>query len=144
MKIITIISVFILSSNQQVVENDNTQRILTAWLEMHNVGTEQAVGEFIRSYYSPELLSKMKNFDDHVKFYMTIIDDFGDIQFTIYKIEESFDHRLKVQLLKKGALAVSDPPSTEILVVEIDLDPENPKYLVKGLGMGALICYIKK
>jgi hypothetical protein len=144
MKIITLISAILLCSNPSSTENINTQKILTAWLEMHNTGTEEAVGEFIRSYYSPELLKKMKNFDDHVKFYMTVIDDFGDIQSIVYKTEETTDFRLKVQLLKKGILAVSNPPPTEILVVEIDLDPKNPEYLVKGLGMGALICYIKR
>jgi hypothetical protein len=144
MKIIALISTLLLCSNSSSTENLNTQKIFTAWLEMHNTGTEEAVGEFIRSYYSPKLLKKMKNFEDHVKFYMTAIDDFGDIQYIVYKTEESTDYRLKVQLLKEGALAISDPPPTEILVVEIDLDPENPQHLIRGLGMGALICYIKR
>ena len=32
----------------------------------------------------------------------------------------------------------------DILVVEIDLDPENPKYLARGLDLGALVCEIQK
>ena len=111
---------------------------------MQNLGTKPAVEHFIKNYYSPDVLQKMKNFDDHVNFYMTIIHDFGDIQDVIYKTEEDSNYSLKVQLLKKGTLLVPTPSPEEILVVEIDLDPENPKYLKRGLGMGALICYIKR
>lgn len=111
---------------------------------MQNSGTELAVKKFINNHYSPSLLGRMKNFNDHVNFYMTAIHDFGDIQEDVFKIEESSKYRLKVQLLKKDALLVPEPTPEEILVVEIDLDPDNPKYLKRGLGMGALICYIKR
>ena len=144
MKYLLILSVLIFSTLRSVEENSHTQRLLKAWLEMQNVGTKPAVEHFIKNYYSPDVLQKMKNFDDHVNFYMTIIHDFGDIQDVIYKTEEDSNYSLKVQLLKKGTLLVPTPSPEEILVVEIDLDPENPKYLKRGLGMGALICYIKR
>ncbi len=144
MKKVLILSVLMILVNWSFAENENTRRILDAWRKMHNAGTEQAVKSFIKEYYSPDLLSSMKNFDDHVNFYMTLIKDFGDIQETVYKTEESTKNRLKVQLLKEGSLLFPEPGPEEILVVEIDLDPENPRYLKRGLGMGALICYIKR
>jgi hypothetical protein len=139
-----ILSVLMFSANWSFAENEKTQRIFDAWLEMHNTGTEKAVGEFINDFYAPSALKKMKNFDAHVNFYMTMINDFGEMQDVIFKTEESTENRLKVQLLKKGSLAYPEPTPEEILVVEIDLNPENPEFLEKGLGMGALICYIKR
>lgn len=144
MKYILIITVLIFSTGRSPVENENTQRVLDAWLTMHNEGTKQAVREFIQDYYAPTVLKKMKNIDAHVNFYMTMINDFGDMQDVIYKTEESTKNRLKVQLLKKGSLVNPAPTPEEILVVEIDLSPDDPNYLEKGLGMGALICYIKR
>jgi hypothetical protein len=144
MKYILILSVLMFSADWSFAENEKTQRIFDAWLEMHNTGTEKAVGEFINDYYSTTALKKMKNFDAHVRFYMTMINDFGDLQAVIYKTEESSANRLKVQLLKKGSLVYPEPSPEEILVVEIDLDPSDSDFLEKGLGMGALICYIKR
>ena len=123
------------SVNRSLVENDKTKRIFDAWLEMHNAGTEKVVGKFINDFYSPSVLKKMKNFDAHVNFYMTMINDFGEMQGVIFKTEESSENKLKVQLLKKGSLVYPEPTPEEILVVEIDLDPENPEFLEKGLGM---------
>ena len=125
MKYLLIISVLMFFTNKSLRENTNTERVLKAWLEMQNEGTKPAVEYFIRSYYSPSLLEKMQNFEDHVNFYMTLVHDFGDIQDVVYKTEEDSKYRLKVQLLKKDALLVPAPSPEEILVVEIDLDPKN-------------------
>lgn len=122
----------------------NTQRILEAWIVTQNDGSDTAVRHFIDTYYSPEVLKKMKNYEDHVKFYKQIISEFGKIQKVIYETERNTDTGLKVQLLKEATPLIPEPTPEEILVVEIDLDPNNPKYLSKGLGMGALICYIKR
>lgn len=123
--------------------SNDTQRILDAWIITQNVGTDAAVREFIDTYYSPEMLRKMKNYEDHVKFYKQIISEFGKVQKVIYETETNTDLELKVQLLKEATPLVPEPGPEEILVVEIDLDPQNSRYLSKGLGMGALICYIK-
>lgn len=144
MKYLLILSALIFSTNVSLKENTNTERVLKAWLEMQNTGTKKAVEHFIQNYYDPSLLQKIESLEDHVNFYMSMIHDFGDIQDIVYKTEEDSKYRLKVQLLKKDALLVPAPSPEEILVVEIDLDPENPKYLKRALGMGALICYIKR
>lgn len=121
-----------------------TQRILDAWITTQNDGSDTAVRHFIDTYYSPEMLKKMKNYEAHVKFYKQIISEFGKVQKVIYETENDTDVKLKVQLLKEATPLVPEPTPEEILVVEIDLDPENKQYLSKGLGMGALICYIKR
>ncbi|MBO3698806.1 hypothetical protein [Roseivirga sp. E12] len=118
--------------------------ILNAWIETQNKGTDEAISSFIKTYYAPEVLNKMKNFDDHLKFYRQVIDEFGPIQKVIFEEMESTETKLKVQLLKQGTPLVPTPEPEEILVVEIDLDAQNPKFIEKGLGMGALICYIKR
>ena len=121
-----------------------TQRVLSAMIEMQNVGTDEAINTFINKYFHPDLLYKMKNRSEHVSFYRQIIEEFGDVQKEVFKVEVSTDRKLKVQLLKKGVSFVPDPSPEEILVVEIDLNQDQPEYLARGLGMGALICYIKR
>ena len=124
--------------------NEETpQKVLDAWMEMQNAGTDEAIKEFINQYYSPAMIGKM-NMKDHVAFYRQIIDEFGEVQKLIYQKEVDQPFKLKVQLLKKGVAMVPEPTPYEILVVEIDLDPEQPRYLKRGLGLGALICYIKR
>ena len=144
MKYIALIFLLTLSTNLKAEPDSMTYRILDAWIVTQNEGTEEAVTKFIKTYYAPELLSKIKNFEDHVNFYMTIIREFGDVQTTVYKTDKSAANKLKVQLLKKNSLLYPAPKPEEILVVEIDLDDKNRNYLKRGLGMGALICYIKR
>lgn len=122
----------------------DTRRILEAWIETQNIGTDEAIRAFIDTYYSPALLNKMKNYKDHVSFYRQVISDFGTIQDIVYQIEKDTENSLKVQLLKEATLLIPTPSPEEILVVEIDLEPADPAYLKRGLGMGALICYIKR
>ena len=125
-------------------DESKTNQVLKAWMQMQNTGTDQAIRHFIDQYYSPKLLQKMKNYEAHVKFYKQIIDEFGPVQEFIYQTDEEGVYKLKVQLLKEGRTTIPEPSAEEILVVNIDLDPENPDYLVKGLGLGALVCYIKR
>ena len=144
MKVIATLFILLLPALKSPAVQPDTQRLLNAWITMQNNGSDKAVRQFIDSYYSPDMLSKMKNYDSHVAFYKQIIQEFGKVQSTVYLTETDSEHKLKVQLIKEGRALVPEPSPEEILVVEIDLDPENPKYLSRGLGLGALICYIKR
>ncbi len=124
--------------------SDDAGVILDAWIETQNKGTDEAISAFIKTYYKPSLLKNMKNFEDHLKFYRQVIDEFGPLQKVIFEEMESTKTKLKVQLLKEGTPLAPTPQPEEILVVEIDLYAKNPKFLERGLGMGALICYIKR
>lgn len=133
-----------MATHGQKSEESKTERVLKAWVVMQNEGTDAAVRRFIDGYYSPALLENMKNYEAHVKFYKQIINEFGPVQDIIYHTEEAGENKLKVQLLKVGRTLVPEPTPEEILVVNIDLDPNNQDYLARGLGLGALVCYIKR
>lgn len=139
---LALFSIFFISGNRE--NSKEAEVILDAWIKTHNEGTDKAIITFIDDYYAPEVLKKMKNKGDHLKFYRQVIDEFGPIQKGIYEVMNSSKTMLKVQLLKAGTPFAPAPTPEEILVVEIDLDPNNSKYISKGLGMGALICYIKR
>jgi len=141
MKLIWIITLLSLSNLQ---EPDLKKEILKDWIATQNDGSNEAINQFIDTWFSPEMREKMKNRDEHIAFYRQIIDEFGDMQDIIYKEVEYTDTRLKVELLKKGMPLVPEPSPEDILVVQIDVLKDNPRYLSRGLGMGALICYIKK
>lgn len=141
MKVISL-SLFVLLLGIQ--KNDPKKEILNDWIRTQNIGSNEAINQFIDQRFSPELLEKMENRDEHVAFYRQIIDEFGGIQNIVFKELESTDTKLKVQLLKKGYPLVPEPDPEDILVVEIDVQRDNPRYLARGLGMGALICYIKR
>lgn len=142
--LVTILLVSFLTGFGPENGHDETKRILNAWIATQNEGTDAAVRNFIDTYYSPGLIERMKNYEDHVKFYKQIIHEFGKIQNVIYETEKDTDTKLKVQVLKEATPLVPEPGPEEILVIEIDLDPENKRYLSRGLGMGALVCYIKR
>lgn len=144
MKALFTLFLFLAAVQNSSTEQTDTERVLEAWVVMQNNGSDKAVRQFIDTYYSPAILSKMKNYEDHVAFYKQIIHEFGKVQSTIYLTETDKDHKLKVQLIREGRALAPAPSAEEILVVEIDLDPENPQYLSRGLGLGALICHIKR
>ena len=74
-----------------------------------------------------------------------IAEDFGQLKSIVYKKTEENPLRLVVQLIKeKESLLNEFIDPTEILVVEIDMEQNNPKYLNRSLGLGALICESKK
>lgn len=142
--LITLLSLTFIFSQEKPKINEYTDAVLKAWIKTQNEGTDKAISAFIDDYYSPEVLRKMKNKQDHIKFYRQVIDEFGALQDIVYEVMVATDTSLKVQLLKVGTTLTPTPTPEEILVVEIDLDPKNKKKMVGGLGMGALICYIKR
>lgn len=131
-----------LSSKQDL--NPKARAVLNAWISTQNEGSEAAVIDFIKLYYPKAAYSSQKKLKAHTDFCMQIVREFGDVQAEIYEVMENEPKKLKVQLLKAGTLAVTRPSPEDILVVEIDLEEQNGTRLERGLGMGALICYIKR
>ncbi len=144
MKFLLLISILFLNPLHQDSIDPNTQRVLDALIAMQNDGSDESINEFIDEFFHPDLMREMTNKSAHVAFYRQIIDEFGNVESNIYKVEESTSTKLKVQLIKKGIAFIPEPSPNQILVVEIDLHKEETKYLARGLGMGALICYIKR
>lgn len=124
--------------------NPKAEKVLKAWVDAQNQGSDAAVIEFIKTYYPESAYESKEKLGAHLNFCRQIIDEFGEIQADVYKVMVNKPKKLKVQLLKAGALAISQPSPEHILVVEIDLEESDGTKLSRGLGMGALICYIKR
>ena len=124
--------------------NSNQVAILNKFIAANNSGTEEAINQFIKDTYEPNLYKKI-DLEEHIKFYTMISEDFGQLNTVVYdKIEEK-PLRLVVYLIKVSeSLSNKSINPAEILVVEMDLNEQNPKYLIIGLGLGALVCELKK
>ena len=125
-------------------QNKEQQAILDKFISYHNDGTEKAIVEFVKETYNADLYAKI-DLGKHRTFYKQIANEFGPLNNQIYKIE--FESRLKliVHLIKEDESVLNrniDP--REILVVEIDVADNNSKYLSRGLGLGALVCEVRK
>ena len=132
---------FVLSTYAQ---NNQQLAILNKFITIHNLGTEKAIGQFIKETYNPGLYDRI-DLKKHIEFYDQIIKEFGALNDVVYKIEEEKPYKVIVHLIKKNESFLNqniDP--TEILVVEIDISKEMPRYLSRGLGLGALVCEIRK
>jgi hypothetical protein len=140
-----ILSLFTIASViSAYAQNPNQSIILNKFIAANNAGTHEAFSQFISDTYSPDLLKKV-DIKDHIEFYTMISEDFGKLKTVVYEKIEEKPLRLVVHLIKENqSLLNKSINPAEVLVVEMDLDERNQKYLKKGLGMGALICELKK
>lgn len=125
-------------------QNINQSAILNKFIAANNDGTHEAIRQFITDTYDPDLLRKI-DMEEHIQFYTMISEDFGRLNTVVYKKIEEKPFQLTVHLIKEdeNVLNRSVNPA-EILVVEMDISEQNQKYLKKGLGLGALVCELKK
>ena len=125
-------------------QNNNQSIILNKFIVANNSGTEDAFSKFIKETYEPNLYEKI-DLKQHIEFYTMISNDFGKLKPIVYEKMEESPLKLVVLLIKENeSLSNKDIPSTEILMVKIDQNEKKPKYLGRALGLGALICEIKK
>lgn len=139
MKIILILllSLFHVNLNTQTAYQKN---ILEKFIKAHNDGSEVAIKNFIKESYHPAVYKKI-DINKHVNFYNHIIKEFGPLNKLTYKVTEESKRKLIVQLIKENESVLNqDIDPAEILVVEIDMSEDNPKYMERGLGLGALVC----
>ena len=125
-------------------QNRNQLVILNKFIVANNSGTNEAISQFIKDTYEPSLYKKI-DLEEHIKFYAMITEDFGQLKNIVYEKIEEKPLRLVVYLIKENEnlLNKSINPA-EVLVVEMDLNEQNPKYLKLGLGLGALVCESNK
>jgi hypothetical protein len=125
-------------------QNDDQLTILNKYIVANNTGTKEAISQFIKETYEPNLYKKI-DLEEHIKFYAMISEDFGQLKTIVYEKIEEKPLRLVVYLIKENEnlLNKSINPA-EILVVEMDLNEQNPKYLKLGLGLGPLVCESNK
>ena len=140
--IILFLTVSIFTSTIKAQEK-NQLDILNKFISAHNLGTEEAIGDFIKNNYSPAIVKKIA-LDKHIAFYMHIVKEFGPLNEKIYDVVEVKPTKLIVNLIKEGeSINNRFIKPTEILMVEIDTDANQPAYLSRGLGLGALACSIR-
>ena len=117
-----------------------SERILEKYIAAQKSGTDIAFTQFIRETYHPDLYSKI-DLKKHLAFYRQIHQEFGPLNPVVYKVTEEKPLRLVVQLIREDqstAQLYIDPAN--ILVVKIDLSEKDPRFMDRGLGLGALVC----
>lgn len=143
-KLMSVLCISLVITTTSLAQNRDAEAILDKFVKAHNTGEDKAVREFIRSSYHPTLL-KTLDMSKQVAFYKQIIHEFGTLHSEVYHIVTDSEHKLIVHLIKENeSLLNREVDPAHVLVVEIDLHPENTKYLARGLGLGALICEIRK
>ena len=141
-KLITLFAITIVTFTYS--QNRNQLVILNKFIVANNSGTNKAISQFIKETYEPNLYKKI-DLKEHTKFYAMISEDFGQMKTIVYKKIEEKPLRLIVYLIKENENLLNKTINpTEILVVEMDLNEKNPKYLNRSLGLGALVCELKK
>lgn len=133
---ILIITVFTITTSYS--QNKEQLNILDNFIIAHNDGSVDAIKQFIKDSYLPEIYANI-NLNDHVAFYKELINEFGDLSKQIYYLVEETPHKLIVHLTKKNQNIknlIIDPEN--ILQVQIDLSETNSKYMIKGLGLGSI------
>jgi len=144
MKKVLFTLIILTSINNFAQKNKNAVAIIDKYIAMHNDGSDEAIKSFIKETYDPSLYSKIKKIDRHVDFYKNGINDFGDLNPKVYEVYKETPTKIIVYLIKeKDDINNKKIDPRYILSMEIDLSPKNPKYLSRGLGLGALVCTIK-
>lgn len=140
-----ILFIFLLFSFTSIQSQSKEQRkIITNYITAHNDGTSEAIIHFINQNYTPSYLKKI-DLNTHVNFYKNIIEEFDVLNFDIYKTVEQLPNRVVIHLIKEHeSILTNHIEPTEILVLELDQAPNNSKFLEKGLGLGSLLCVLKK
>ncbi len=141
-KLITLFAITIVTFTYS--QNRNQLVILNKFIAANNSGTKESISQFIKETYEPNLYNKI-DLKEHTKFYAMISEDFGQLKTIVYEKIEEKPLRLVVYLIKKNENLLNKTINpAEILVVEMDLNEKNPKYLNRSLGLGALVCELKK
>lgn len=125
-------------------QNRNQLEILNKFIAANNSGTYEAINQFIKETYEPDFYKKI-DVEEHIKFYTMISEDFGQLKTIVHEKIEEKPLRLVVYLIKDSESPINKNINpSEILVLEMDLSEKKATYLSRGLGLGALICEIKK
>ena len=81
-------------------QNRNQLVILNKFIAANNAGTKEAISQFIKETYEPNLFKKI-DLEEHIKFYAMISEDFGQLKTMVYEKIEEKPLRLVFILLKK-------------------------------------------
>lgn len=125
-------------------QNEEQSTILNKFIKAHNIGSKEAINEFIKDTYHPDVYAKL-DLKAHTAFYNQIVKEFGPLNFMIYKVIEETPLRFVTHLIKKDQHIKNQHINPlEILVVKIDLSKKNKNFMPHGLGLGSLVCEQRK
>ena len=116
--------------------------ILRSWLDAHNQASADALRIWLRSSLKPA--TSDADVDGRLGWYVEAIEMFGPLSAVPLAVIENEPHRLVVHLVRSD---LADPERLDPLntvVVEVDVDEQNPRYLRRGLGLGSLACEARK
>jgi len=118
-------------------------RMLASWLAAHNSGDRAMLERWLRRSFSEERLAP-QSFRRSLDWYVESAEMFGELAERPYHIVEDEPHRLVAWFLEAGLEETVDPDPTRVIVVEIDIDPDDPVHLARGLGLGSLACELRE
>jgi hypothetical protein len=112
--------------------------LLQSWIQAHNAASAEALRHWLRASLNPAISDT--DVDKRLDWYVAATRMFGPLSNQPLAILENEPHRLLVHLVRSdmGPRERLDP--LNIVVVELDVDAQNPRYLARGLGLGALAC----
>ena len=114
-------------------------RLLTAWLQAHNQADGPHLEAWLRRSFSAERLDEM-DVAKSLAWYVESARMFGVLAEEPYHVVEDEPHRLVVWILGAELDVAANPDPTRVIVVEIDMDPDDQERLARGLGLGSLAC----
>ncbi len=118
-------------------------RLLASWLEAHNRGDGSSLETWLRRSFSDTRLANM-NVDRALAWYLESTRMFGKLAEKPYHVVEDEPHRLVVWFLDAELEETANPDPTKVIVVEVDVDPDDPAHLARGLGLGSLACELRE
>ncbi len=117
--------------------------VLKSWLKAHNQADQKSLKSWMNKSFSPKLLKKM-DFDKHLAWYVECTKMFGKLDETPHKIVENKPNRLVVQFISVDLVGKKKLDPTKVIIIKVDMDPDKPQFLAKGLGVGPLACEKRK
>lgn len=127
----------------KTLPNTPAAKLLAEWLKAHNKANFDTLSVFVKKCYSEKLLSKV-DLQKHVDFYFEATKMFGKLRQKPYQIEKNKKLTIIAYFLKEGLALPEAADPENVVVVEIDADIDNPKFLRRGVGMAALICNLRE
>ncbi len=142
---ILLFAFFALLFSSNCLSQTKTQTtILNKFITAHNKGTEKAISTFIKDTYHPDVYKRI-NLQEHISFYNQIVNEFGPLNYVVYKTVKTTSDRYVVHLIKQGENTNNQYiKPDDILVVKLDISKDNNRFMPHGLGLGSLTCELRK
>ena len=110
--------------------------ILLSWLGAHNQASAEALRFWLRASLNPSISDD--DVDKRLGWYVEATTTFGPLSPEPLAVLENEPHRLLVHLVRSDLAVRERLNPMNIVVVEVDIDANDPRYLRRGLALGSL------